>query len=152
MATIERRTSHGQNVYYVKVRRKGYPPQSATFHKLSDAKRWVQMTEGAIVEGRYFPQIDAKRHTISDLLSRYRQDVFPQKRSSTVYNQVYHLQWWEAQLGHYRSPRLHLPLGVAVPGQTRPNTEELNGTSLSRLCSRMPSLLLLNGNGSMRTQ
>jgi integrase len=59
------------------------------------------MTEGAIVEGRYFPQNDAKRHTISDLLSRYRQDVFPQKRSSTVYNQVYHLQWWEAWIGHY---------------------------------------------------
>ena len=56
MATIERRTSHGQNVYYVKIRRKGYPPQSATFHKLSDARRWAQMTEGAIVEGRYFPQ------------------------------------------------------------------------------------------------
>jgi integrase len=101
MATIERRTSHGQNVYYVKVRRKGYPPQSATFHKLSDAKRWAQMTEGAIVEGRYFSPNDAKRHTINDLLSRYRQDVFPQKRSSTVYNQVYHLRWWETQLGHY---------------------------------------------------
>jgi integrase len=101
MATIERRASHGQNVYYVKVRRKGYPPQSATFHKLSDAKRWAQMTEGAIVEGRYFSPSDTKRHTINDLLSKYRQDVFPQKRSSTVYNQVYHLQWWEAQLGHY---------------------------------------------------
>src|SRR5215831_984384 len=101
MATIERRTSHGQNVYYVKVRRKGYPPQSATFHKLSDAKRWAQMTEGAIVDGRYFSPNDAKRHTINDLLARYRQDVLPHKRSSTVYNQVYHLQWWEAQLGHY---------------------------------------------------
>jgi len=42
MATIERRMSHGQTVYYAKVRRKGFPPQSATFPKLSDAKSWIQ--------------------------------------------------------------------------------------------------------------
>src|SRR5262245_39063005 len=101
MATIERRASHGQTVYYAKVRRKGYPPQSATFHKLSDARRWAQMTEGAIVEGRYFPQSETKRHTGRDLLERYRNDALPQKRPSTVYNQVYQLQWWEAQLGDY---------------------------------------------------
>ena len=35
------------------------------------------------------------------MLERYRNDVLPQKRASTVYNQVYHLRWWEAQLGHY---------------------------------------------------
>ena len=110
MATIERRTSHGQNVYYVKIRRKGYPPQSATFHKLSDARRWAQMTEGAIVEGRYFPQDEAKRHTISDLLERYRSDILPQKRSSTVYNQVYHLRWWETQLGTYLLSDISSPL------------------------------------------
>ena len=66
MATIERRMSHGQNVYYVKVRRKGYPPPSATFRKLSDTKRWTQMTEGATVEGRYFSPNDTKRHTINN--------------------------------------------------------------------------------------
>lgn len=38
MTTIERRISHGQTVYYAKVRRKGFAPQSATFYKLSDAK------------------------------------------------------------------------------------------------------------------
>ena len=61
MATIERRTSHGQTVYYAKVRRKGFAPQAATFPKLSDAKNWVQRTEVAIIEGRYFPSAEAKR-------------------------------------------------------------------------------------------
>ena len=28
-------------------------------------------------------------------------DVLPHKRASTVYNQVYHLRWWEAQIGDY---------------------------------------------------
>jgi integrase len=54
-----------------------------------------------MLEGRHFKTADAKHRTISDLLARYREDVFPQKRSSTVYNQVYHLQWWETQLGQY---------------------------------------------------
>jgi len=31
MATVERRKSHGQTVYHVKIRRKGYPPRPATF-------------------------------------------------------------------------------------------------------------------------
>src|SRR5262245_30350043 len=101
MATIVRRTGKdGHTVYLVRVRRKGTPPQTATFAKFSEAKKWAQITEGAVLEGRHFKTSEAKHHTISDLLARYRQEVFPQKRSSTVYNQIYHLQWWEAQLGH----------------------------------------------------
>jgi integrase len=100
MATIERRTSHGQTVYYAKVRRKGFPPQSATFPKLSDAKSWVQRTEVAIIEGRYFPQTEAKRHTLADLIDRYITDILPQKRPSTIPNQKRQLDWWKAQLGH----------------------------------------------------
>jgi integrase len=102
MATIVRRPGKdGHTAYLVRVRRKGTPSQTATFQKLSEAKKWAQITEGAMLEGRHFKTLEAKHHTISDLLARYREDVFPQKRSSTVYNQVYHLQWWEARLGHY---------------------------------------------------
>jgi hypothetical protein len=53
MATFEKRTTHdGTTTYRVKVRRKGYPPQTATFTKLADAKKWAQITEGAVLEGR----------------------------------------------------------------------------------------------------
>ena len=97
MATIERR----KGTYRVKIRRKSAPPLTATFTHLAEAKKWAQMMEGAIIEGRHFPTTEAKRHTVSDLLERYRSDVLPHKRSSTIYNQVYHLQWWEAQIGHY---------------------------------------------------
>ena len=41
-------------VYRVKVRRKGAPPQTATFHRLIDARKWSQMTEGSVLDGRYF--------------------------------------------------------------------------------------------------
>jgi len=102
MATIEQRIGRdGQQVYRVKVRRKGAPPLTATFPRLADAKKWAQVTEGAVLEGRHFKTTEAKRHTVHDLLERYRNDVLPHKRASTVYNQVYHLRWWEAQLGQY---------------------------------------------------
>jgi len=97
MATIDKRIMQdGTVAYRVRVRRKGYPQQVASFTKLSDAKKWAQMMEGSIIQGRHFPTTEAKRHTISDLLERYRNDVLPHKRASTVYNQVYHLRWWEA--------------------------------------------------------
>jgi hypothetical protein len=87
MATFDRRIGQdGKPVYRVRVRRKGAPLQTATFAKLSDAKRWAQRTEGATLEGRHFPTTEAKRHTVRDLIERYRNDVLPHKRASTVYN------------------------------------------------------------------
>src|SRR5438045_4188526 len=55
MAVIERRKGRdGQSAFRVKIRLKGFAPQSATFDRLSDAKLWGQSTEAAIREGRYF--------------------------------------------------------------------------------------------------
>ena len=45
MAIIEQRTSQDRkSVYRVKVRRQGAPPLTATFPRLTDAKKWVQVT------------------------------------------------------------------------------------------------------------
>jgi len=100
MATIVRRPSkNGQTSYRAQVRRKGAPPLSATFTKLSDAKKWVQITEAAILEGRHFTTTEAKRHTLTDLVERYLVEVMPQKRPRTSYTQIRHLYWWRAQLG-----------------------------------------------------
>jgi len=102
MATIVRRPGkNGQLSYRAQVRRKGAPPLSATFTKLSDARKWVQITEAAILEGRHFKTTEAKRHTLTDLVERYLADVLPHKRSSTIPDQRRQLCWWKAQLGHY---------------------------------------------------
>jgi len=70
MATIERRTSkEGHLVYRVKVRRRGAPLQTATFSKLSEARKWAQVTEGAVLEGRHFKTVEAKRHTLRRRIS-----------------------------------------------------------------------------------
>src|SRR5215469_8648926 len=101
MATIERRTGKdGQLVYRVKVRRKGQLPQTATFSKLADAKKWAQVTEGAVLVGRHFPGTEAKRHTVGEMIDRYLAHVLPQKRPNTVRPQQGHLRWWKACLGH----------------------------------------------------
>src|SRR5262245_19741426 len=85
MATIEQRTTRdGQTVYRVKVRRKGAPLQTATFSKRSEARKWEQMTEGAVLEGWYLKTAEAKRHTLADLIDRYIRDVLPRKRPSTA--------------------------------------------------------------------
>ena len=75
---VRRTTKQGQ-ISYAQVRRKGAPPLSATFTRLADAKKWVQITEAAIVEGRHFKTAEAKRHTLADMIDRYRRDILPAK-------------------------------------------------------------------------
>ena len=84
MASIEKRAdSNGKASYRVKVRLKGYPTQTATFERLTDARKWAQSTEAAIREGRHFKTIEAKRHTIAEMIDRYTRDVLPTKKPST---------------------------------------------------------------------
>src|SRR5262249_7455449 len=101
MAAIERRiTKDGTEVYRVKIRRKGAPLQTATFHRLTDARKWAQMTEGAVIEGRHFKTAEAKRHTLADMVDRYLREVLPHKSASSIYMQKQQLQWWKSHLGH----------------------------------------------------
>jgi integrase len=102
MATIEQRQGPDRKpVYRVRVRRKGTPLQTATFPKLADAKRWAQMMEGRVVEGRHFPSTMPTRHTLAEALDRYTKEVLPHKGTHMRYNQPYQLQWWHKQLGPY---------------------------------------------------
>ena len=104
MAVIEKRANpSGDIVYRVKVRLKGCPPQTATFSRITDAKKWAQDTESAIRDGRHFKNTQAKRHTLGDLIDRYVRDVLPNKTSNqaTIRVQGYQLKWWKSQIGHY---------------------------------------------------
>ena len=101
MANIEKRTTQdGTTSFRVKIRLKGFPTQSATFDRLTDARKWVQQTEAAIREGRHFKTTESKRHTLGDAIERYINDVIPTKPKNTV-NQVGQLKWWKENLGDY---------------------------------------------------
>lgn len=100
MANIEKRTSgDGKTSYRVKVRLKGFPVQSGTFERLTDAKKWAQDTESAIRNNRHFKTSEAKRHTLAELIDRYIRDVLPNKKSAS--DQAQQLGWWREQLGSY---------------------------------------------------
>jgi integrase len=101
MATIKNRTAKdGTPRYTAEVRLKGYPAQTATFKRLTDAKKWVQDTESAIREGRHFKTVESKKHTLADLVDRYIKDIFPTKPKQ-VKSQKRQLLWWREQLGDY---------------------------------------------------
>lgn len=99
MATIEKRIGNNNEVSYrVKVRLKGHAPQSATFPRKTDAERWAAKVETDIREGRHFQTIEAKRHTLAELINRYSTGVLPSKKDAA--QQARQLAWWKTRLGH----------------------------------------------------
>jgi integrase len=100
MASIRKRVrSDGTTSYRVDVRLKGFPPQRATFKRLTDAKKWGGQTEAAIREGRYFKTTEARKHTVADAITRYKDSVLPAKRDGK--KQEAQLDWWADEIGPY---------------------------------------------------
>jgi len=100
MATIiQRKAKNGELSYVVRVRRKGSVSQTATFHSLKDAKKYAQITEGAILEGRHFPTYDSKKYTLGEVIDRYIEEILPQKPPS-IKMQTSQLKWWKLMIGH----------------------------------------------------
>ena len=94
----EREGTDGKVRYRVQVRKKGYPLQTATFERKTDAKKWAQSVEAAIEECRFQNFAQAKRRTVAELIDRYVENVLPRKpRSERTQRQQ--LFWWRDQLG-----------------------------------------------------
>ena len=71
MAAIEKRTTKdGATAYRVKVRLRGFAPETATFERLTDARAWGSQTENDMKKGRHFGQ--SKRHTFHELADEYQ--------------------------------------------------------------------------------
>lgn len=89
MATIEKRTTaDGQTTYRVKVRVKGFAPESASFDRLTDARDWGKKIESDMKAGRHFGQ--SKRHTFNELADEYKQHAIDPVR----------LDYWRGVFGH----------------------------------------------------
>lgn len=93
-------TDNGETSYRAKVRLKGYPPQTATFKRLTDVKKWVQDTESAIREGRHFKTAEAKKHNFNDLVNRYCNEILHHYNENEQRDRKSKLQWWAKQIGH----------------------------------------------------
>ena len=108
MAVIrERKSASGVKSYHVQVRIRGFPPQTQTFKSKTLAKELAALTETDLKAGRLLPRVIAERHTVSDLLTRYRKEVLPLKKAKFIRDQTVHLDWWEAKLGRYSLAQLN---------------------------------------------
>ena len=101
MASIENRTTaDGKTTYRVKVRLKGKPTESASFERMTDAKKWAASIESAIRENRHFKTTESKRHTLAELVDRHIREVLPTKPKS-ISKQTALLNWWKDEIGCY---------------------------------------------------
>jgi integrase len=80
MASIQRRIwvdkDGGQRTTYrVQVRKRGFPPVTATFDRKTDANKWAKEIEADMSRRRYFPQHEAERRTLADLIDRQLQTI-----------------------------------------------------------------------------
>jgi len=123
MATITKRLTAEDKPYYtVQIRLKGYPAQTATFPRLTDAKKWVLITEAAIKEGRHFKTAEAKKHTFADMVDRYIKAVLPNYNQKEQAERQSKLLWWKDHLGVYCLADITPPLIVEcrdLLGETR---------------------------------
>lgn len=88
MANIQGRSSaDGKVSYRVQVRKRGFPPQTATFERKTDAKRWAQDTESAITEGRFFRTTEDRRRTFPEMVEKYIQEELSHKKAKSQQGQ-----------------------------------------------------------------
>lgn len=101
MATIEtRRNADGTTGYRAKVRLKGFPSESATFERKTDAKEWAKQTETNMRQGRHFKTAEAKKHTVGELIDRYLREI--EKKNPKRFVDVKPLLgWWKGEIGVY---------------------------------------------------
>src|SRR3989304_6083771 len=98
MATIEtRRSADGTIGYRAKVRLKGFPSESATFERKTDAKEWAKQTEASMRQGRHFKTAEAKKHTVGELIDRYLREI--EKKNPKRFVDVKPLlRWWKGEI------------------------------------------------------
>jgi len=102
MANIQKRAGKSGPAYRVQVRMKGFPTQTRSFDRLTDAKAWAQETETAIRKGEFQNVIKtAATKTLQDVVDRYRTEVFARKAETTKRAEGSFLAYWERELGEY---------------------------------------------------
>ncbi|AUN96403.1 site-specific integrase [Pseudazoarcus pumilus] len=97
MATITRRTGKSGTSYKVQIRIKGYPTDTASFDRLTDAKRWAAETEAAIRQGKHFGI--ARRRSFADLADKYEASIGEYLKSAQARRG--HFRYWRSEFrGH----------------------------------------------------
>jgi len=132
MAQIrERGRKSGKTAYLVRIRLKGHPVQTATFDRLTDARKWAQDVESDMRNGRHFKKVEARRHTVADLVERFISEL-PSRGLKSARDYERQLGWWESQLGH-------LSLAELTPAVIVEQRDRLAGEVTVRKALRTPA-------------
>ena len=100
MGTIrELSRKDGTKSYHAEIRLKGHPTERASFRTLTKAKQWIQKIESDIRDGRHFRTVEAKRHTVGDMINRFISQWLP-KYPQRQQKQTALLSWWSQFCGH----------------------------------------------------
>ena len=145
MAAIRKRTTKGGGTrYHVQVRLRGHPAETASFERLTDARKWGQQTESAIREGRYFKTSESKKHTLADAIDRYKRDVLPESPKSRL-DKTRHLDWWRSEIGNYSladvSPALIVECRDRLRAGTTPQGSQRSGSTVNRYLGSLSHVL-----------
>ena len=135
MATI--RAKHrldGTTYYQAQVRIKGHPPQTASFERKTDAKRWGEQTEAAIRQRRYFGVFEAQLHTVAEMIDRFISEVLPNRPRQRRHLSS-HLAWWKSEVG------VHL-LSELTPSLLSSARDKLLNGKTVRKTKRAPATVL----------
>lgn len=148
MATITKRVGKTGTKYHVKIRLTGYPPQSASFDRLTDARTWASDTEADIRAGRHFKTNEAKRHTFADVVARYTLEIGPTLPKEWPHRQP-HLEWWQGHLGRFALADLTPALigeirgkcAAGVGADNRPGTKRRSAGTVVRYMAALSAAL-----------
>jgi integrase len=131
MASIQKRTwtdndGRERTTYRVQIRKRGFPPVTASFDRKTDADKWARNTEADMDRRLYFPQHEAERHTLANLADRQLEHV-KLHRPHDYERQRAILGWWKEEIGELTLAALTLK--PAVLAQARDNLMTREGLS-----------------------
>ncbi len=127
---VKRNRNDGTTAYLVQIRMKDQKPETATFSRLTDAKKWVQDTESAMRDGRYFKSRESQQHTLAELINTYSADILPARKDG--HKTKAQLEWWKGELGY-------LTLADVTPGRISACKRQLLAGTTYRGTQRSPS-------------
>lgn len=108
MASFRKIPQTDGSVHWIAIiRREGRKTFTKTLPNMSAAKRWARAAEIEIAEDNAGITSEARRHTVRELITRYRDQVLPTKRPTTQGPYRLHLDWWEAKIGALRLSELN---------------------------------------------
>jgi integrase len=137
MASIQPRTwvdkeGKQRTSYRVQIRRRGFPPVTQTFERRTDAARWARETEADIQRGLRFPQHEAERHTLADLVERQLEYV-KLHRPHDYERQRAMLEWWKGKIGALTLAAISIkPAVLADTRDALLTDEELSPATVNR--------------------